>query len=208
MQYQHLHETQNRSVLSDKLSVLSRVWPRARFQVLGGLTHWDRDQIDAISQTTFSNAFSRMKMNEFRLGFHWSLFLMFELTIFQLWFRLWLGADQATSHYLNQWWLVYWRIYASLGLNELTNDCTIPIVSTGTTGLYQPFCFNRKVATPYQWQPVRFLSRTPRHISSIASRVLPAIRGPLLLEMAIWIKTRRLLNDTMLNFGWYMYLFQ
>ena len=25
---------------------------------------------------------------------------------------------QAASHYLNQWWLVYWRIYASLGLNE------------------------------------------------------------------------------------------
>ena len=24
-----------------------------------------------------------------------------------------------TSHYVNQWWLVYWRIYASLGLNEL-----------------------------------------------------------------------------------------
>ena len=23
------------------------------------------------------------------------------------------------KHYLNQWWLVYWRIYASLGLNEL-----------------------------------------------------------------------------------------
>ena len=29
------------------------------------------------------------------------------------------GADQATSHYLNQWWLDYWCIYASLGLNEL-----------------------------------------------------------------------------------------
>ena len=29
-------------------------------------------------------------------------------------------ANQATSHYLNQWWLFYWRIYASLGLNELT----------------------------------------------------------------------------------------
>ena len=25
------------------------------------------------------------------------------------------------NHYLNQWWLVYWRIYASLGLNELTS---------------------------------------------------------------------------------------
>ena len=23
------------------------------------------------------------------------------------------------SHYLNQWWIVYWHIYASLGLNEL-----------------------------------------------------------------------------------------
>ena len=29
-----------------------------------------------------------------------------------------LVADQATSHYRNQWWLVY--IYASLSLNELT----------------------------------------------------------------------------------------
>ena len=27
---------------------------------------------------------------------------------------------QVTNHYLNQWWLVYWRIYALLGLNELT----------------------------------------------------------------------------------------
>ena len=29
------------------------------------------------------------------------------------------GAGQATSHSLNQWWLAYWRIYASLGHNEL-----------------------------------------------------------------------------------------
>ena len=28
-------------------------------------------------------------------------------------------ADQATSHYLNQWRSVYWRIYASIGLSEL-----------------------------------------------------------------------------------------
>ena len=28
-------------------------------------------------------------------------------------------TDQATSHYLNRWWLGYRRIYASLGLNEL-----------------------------------------------------------------------------------------
>ena len=47
------------------------------------------------------------------------MFLRVQLTIFQHWFRLWLGAVQATSHYLSQWWLVYWRIYASLGLNNL-----------------------------------------------------------------------------------------
>ena len=75
--------------------------------------------MDAISQTTLSNAFSWMKMLEFRLKFPWSLFIRGQLTIFQHWFRWWLGADQTTSHYLNQWWLDYRRIYASLGLNEL-----------------------------------------------------------------------------------------
>ena len=35
-----------------------------------------------------------------------------------------LGADQATRHYLKQWWLrlemhIWWHIYASLGFNEL-----------------------------------------------------------------------------------------
>ena len=83
------------------------------------ITHWGRDKMAAILQTTFSNAFSWMKMLEFRLIFHWSFFLRVQLTIFQHWFRYWLGAVQATSHYLNQCWLVYWRICASLGLNEL-----------------------------------------------------------------------------------------
>ena len=35
------------------------------------LTYWGRDKMAAISQTTFSNAFSWMKMYEFRLRFHW-----------------------------------------------------------------------------------------------------------------------------------------
>ena len=83
------------------------------------LTHWGPRQMDAISQTTFSNAFSWMKLFESQLKFHWSLFPRVQLTIFQQWFRWWLGAVQATSHYLNQWWLVYRRIYVSLGLNEL-----------------------------------------------------------------------------------------
>ena len=51
------------------------------------LTHWGRDKIDAILQMMFSNAISWKKMFEFRLKFHWSLFLKVQLTIFQHWFR-------------------------------------------------------------------------------------------------------------------------
>ena len=39
------------------------------------LTHWGRDKMDAISQTTSSRTFSWMKMFEFRLKFQWILFL-------------------------------------------------------------------------------------------------------------------------------------
>ena len=106
--------------------LLSEVMPidliiKILLKLLWKLTHWGRGKMDAISQTTFSNEFSWMKMYEYRLKFHWNLFLRVQLTVFQHWFRYWLGAVQATSHYLNQWWLIYWRIYASLGLNELSS---------------------------------------------------------------------------------------
>ena len=81
-------------------------------------THWGWDKMAAIFQTTFSNEFCWMKILKFRLEFHWSLFPRIQFIICQHWFRQWLGAGQVTSHYLNQWWLVYWRIYVSLGLNE------------------------------------------------------------------------------------------
>ena len=48
------------------------------------LTHWGRDKITAISQMTFSNAFSWMEMHEFHSRFHWSLFLRFQITIFNI----------------------------------------------------------------------------------------------------------------------------
>ena len=51
------------------------------------LTHWGQDKMAAIFQTTFSNAFSWMKMYKFWLRFHWSLFPRVPLTIFQHWFR-------------------------------------------------------------------------------------------------------------------------
>ena len=81
--------------------------------------------MSSIFQTTFSNAFSWMKMYEFQLRFQLSLSLRIQLTIIQYWFRWWLGASQATSHCLNQWWLVYWCIFGSVRLNELSHRCDL-----------------------------------------------------------------------------------
>ena len=57
-------------------------------------------KMDAMLQIIFSNAFFWMKTFKFCLGFHWSVFLGFELTTS---FRYWLGTKQATSHHLSQW---------------------------------------------------------------------------------------------------------
>ena len=51
------------------------------------LTHWGREKMITISQVTLSNAFSWMKILEFRFKFQWNLFVMVQLTIFQHWFR-------------------------------------------------------------------------------------------------------------------------
>ena len=63
------------------------IWSIYVMVMTSQLTHWGRDKMDAISQTTFSNAFSWMKMFVYRLKFHWNLFLRVQLTIFRHWFR-------------------------------------------------------------------------------------------------------------------------
>ena len=73
---------------SDKLQTLFTIQLYyIRFVITHPLTHWGRDEMAAISQTTLSDAFSGMKMYEIRLRIHWSLFLRFESTIFKHWFR-------------------------------------------------------------------------------------------------------------------------
>ena len=49
-------------------------------------------------------------------------------TTFQHWFRYWYGTGQPTSHYLNQWWLVCWRIYASFIRPQWVKVCKEPKV--------------------------------------------------------------------------------
>ena len=89
------------------------------------LTHWGRDKIDAFFPGHVSNAFFLMKVYTFRLRFHWSLFQRVHVTTLQHWFIKRLCASQGTNHHLNKWWIYYWIIYASLGLNEIPWSCPI-----------------------------------------------------------------------------------
>ena len=80
------------AVVSEAFSILipdicHTITDRMHWFVACFLTHWGRDNMAAISLTTLSNAFSWMKMLEFRLKFHWSLLPRVQSTIFQHWFR-------------------------------------------------------------------------------------------------------------------------
>ena len=73
-------------------------------------THWARDKMDAIFQTPFSNGFSLMKMNEFRLNFYWSLLYHKPCRLAPI---RWQAITWSNDG------LAYWCIYSSVGLSEL-----------------------------------------------------------------------------------------
>ena len=75
-------------------------------------------QMAAISQMTFSNAFSWMKIYEFRLRFYRNLFLRFQLTTFQHWFRF------CRWHHTCGWFSLQWRHNDRNGVsNHQHHDC-------------------------------------------------------------------------------------
>ena len=67
---------------------------------LGCITHWGRDEIDAILQMTFSNEFSWMKMYEFRLKFHWSLFPGVQFAPIRRQATVWTNDGKFTGAYM------------------------------------------------------------------------------------------------------------
>ena len=137
------------------------------------LTHWGWDKMAAVLQTTFSNACSWMKMYESWLEFHWSLFLRVQLMLFQHWFRQWLGAVQATSHYLKQRWLVYRRI-------SVTRPQWIQMESElwvlKHSFVIRPCCGCCNKVAIYVW----VLANTPAKLQSTQKNGGP---GPLLFEI-------------------------
>ena len=87
----------------------------------GELTHWGRDKMVNIFQTTFPNAFSWMKMFDFCTQFHLSFFLRVQLTIRQHWFRYnGLALNRRQAIIWTNDGLIWWHTHAPLGLNELT----------------------------------------------------------------------------------------
>ena len=102
------------------MSLTIQIWGHDWRHITDLKTHWGRDKMAVILQTTFSNAFSWMQMYEFRLRFHWSLFLTASI-----------GSDNGLAPTRRQaiiwtnYGIVCWRIYTSLGLNELNAITTM-----------------------------------------------------------------------------------
>ena len=69
-----------------RMKYYSSVWyVQGRVWYITPSTHWGRSKMAAIFQTTSLNAFSWMKVYEFRSRFPWSLFPRVQLTISQHW---------------------------------------------------------------------------------------------------------------------------
>ena len=89
------------------------------------LAHWVRYKMVAILQTTFANAFSWMKT--------WSLYLRVKLTLLQHCSDNGLAPTKWQAIIRTNDDLVYWRIYASPGLNELLCPSTVDFDSVHFT---------------------------------------------------------------------------
>ena len=105
-------------------ALLARSWDVVSFWPNSSkLTHWDHDKMATIVQTTFSNAFHWMK----NVWTSINISLKFvpkglinnipALVQIMAWRRP--GDKPVYEAMMKQWWLDYWCIYASLGLNEL-----------------------------------------------------------------------------------------
>ena len=76
-----------RGVMSSAVIIVAKFFRNSPASTNDGLTHWGRDRMADVSQTTFPNAFSWMKSVVILFEFHWGLFPGVQLTISEHWFR-------------------------------------------------------------------------------------------------------------------------
>ena len=84
---------------------------------LNTLAYWDRDKMAAILQTASSNAFSWMKMYEFRENFHLNCFYEFKWQYSSIGFDNGLVPTRRQAFITTNGGLVNCRIYVSLPMN-------------------------------------------------------------------------------------------
>ena len=70
----HVKQLKNNNIALFSMLIGHRLKALLNWFIISPLTHWGRDKMAAIFQTTFWNAFSWMKMFDFRLRFHGTLF--------------------------------------------------------------------------------------------------------------------------------------
>ena len=127
--------------------------------------YWGWDKMDNISQTTFSNIFSSMKIFEFLLKFHWNLFLRAQLTH---WGRVThicvvkltiIGSDNGLSpgrHQAIIWTNARILLIGPIGTNFIENFIGIQTFSFKKMHLkmssakWRPFCLGLNVLTIFQ----------------------------------------------------------
>ena len=95
--------------------LLKSFWSAVQSTV-SALTHWGRDKMDAIFKCILlnENVWIMIK-NSLKFVPKGQISNIPALVQVMTWRR------QVSSHYLNQYWLVYRRIYTSFGLNELSH---------------------------------------------------------------------------------------
>ena len=121
------------------------------------LTHLPLNKMAAISQTTFLNAFSLLKMCEFRFKFKISLKFVSKgpINYIPALVQIMAWRRSATSHC--QWRLVYWLIFGSLIPSELMeNHRRLPLRQVKSLLSRQ---INASPAVYWSW-PLRNLSKT------------------------------------------------
>ena len=90
--------------------------------------------------------------------FQWNLFIMVQLTISQRWFRYWLGATEATSHYLNQWWhILLMHIHLCVFSVLLYLGLVQNYISIEFEFQMKNCCYTRPLVCPVKCRPCLFL---------------------------------------------------
>ena len=110
------------------------LWQNTEIDLIYFLTQWGLDKMADIFQTIFSSAFSWIKMYLATIEFSLILVASGPINNTSALVKIMAWRRPGDSHYLNQWWLIYRRIYASFGPNELMS--MFAIVATGIGWIY------------------------------------------------------------------------